>query len=178
MEVIGDGWSTGVAVLLAIGQGYLTATPLQMANAYAAIANGGDVLQPYIVDKVQAPDGTFTQVGERKVVHELPLSPEQIADLQSALVEQTHNDQNVGSAKVFNDFDWPISGKTGTAQTENNDKPHSWFAAYGGSDGEATIASAVLIENIGEGVSHSAPATKSVYEWYAQNDDGSGTPVP
>jgi len=178
MDVIGDGWATGDAVLLAIGQGYLTATPLQMANAYAAIANGGDVLQPYIVDKVQAPDGTFTQIGERKVVHELPLTPEQIADLQSALTEQTHNDENVGSAKVFNDFDWPISGKTGTAQTETNDKPHSWFAAYGGADGEATIASVVLVENIGEGVSHAAPATKTVYEWYAGQDGDDSTPVP
>jgi penicillin-binding protein 2 len=178
MDVIGDGWATGDAVLLAIGQGYLTSTPLQMANAYAAIANGGDVLQPYIIDKVQDPDGTFTQVGERKVVRELPLTPAQIADLQSALAEQTHNDQNVGSSKVFNDLDWPISGKTGTAQTENNDNPHSWFAAYGGADGEATIASVTLVENVGEGVTYAAPATKLVYEWYIQQESGGGTPVP
>jgi len=179
-DVIGDGWSTGDAVLLAIGQGYLNATPLQMANAYAAIANGGALLQPYIVDRIQAPDGTFSQVGEREVIRELPLTDTQIAVLQSALAEQTHNTDGVGSARIFNDFDWPISGKTGTAQNalDDSDKPHAWFAAYGGSDGEATIASVVLIENIGEGVAYAAPSTRQVYEWYISSDyEGDQEPI-
>jgi penicillin-binding protein 2 len=171
-EVINDGWSTGDAVILAIGQGYMTATPLQMANAYAAIANGGFVLQPYIVDRVQDPDGTITQVGERVVNSELPLTDVQLADLQSALAEQTHNAENVGSNKVFGDLDWPISGKTGTAQNEldGTDRPHSWFAAYGGEGDEATIASAIMIENVGEGVTYAAPATREVYDWYIASD--------
>lgn len=180
MDVIGDGWSTGDAVNLAIGQGYMTATPLQMANAYAAIANGGDVLQPYIVDRVRSPDGTITQVGERTVIGELPLTGQQIAEIQAALAEQTHNSQGVGSNKVFGDMDWPVSGKTGTAQNEldGSDKPHSWFAGYGGEGDEATIASAVLIENVGEGVTYAAPATRQVLDWYAASDladGGSGT---
>jgi len=168
-EVVGDGWATGDAVNFAIGQGYLTATPLQMANAYAAIANGGTLLQPYIVDRVQEPGGgAFTQVGERVVIGELPLTDAQIGDLQDALAEQPRNEAGVGSDKVFGDLDWPISGKTGTAQNEldGSDKPHSWFASYGGEDGEATIASVVMIENIGEGVSYAAPATRMVYDWY------------
>ena len=169
-EVVGDGWATGDAVNLAIGQGYLTATPLQMANAYAAIANGGTLLQPYIVDYVKDPDGAATQIGERTVIRELPLSETQIADLQSALFEQPRNEAGVGSDKVFGDLDWPISGKTGTAQTENNDQPHSWFVSYGGADGEATIASATLVENIGEGVTYAAPATRMVYDWYITSD--------
>jgi penicillin-binding protein 2 len=169
LEVVGDGWATGDAVNLAIGQGYLTATPLQMANAYAAIANGGHLLQPYIVDYTKTGDGEMTQIGERVVIHDLPLTADQIADLQSALAEQTHNSANVGSNKIFGDLDWPISGKTGTAQTETNDTPHSWFAAYGGADGEATIASVTLIENRGEGVSYAAPATRMVYDWYIQS---------
>jgi penicillin-binding protein 2 len=176
LDVIGDGWSTGDAVILAIGQGYMTATPLQMANAYAAIANGGDVLQPYIVDRVQSPDGTITQVGKRTVIGELPLTDEQIGEIQAALAEQTHNSQGVGSSKVFGDMDWPVSGKTGTAQNEldGSDKPHSWFAAYGGEGDEATIASVVLIENVGEGVTYAAPATRQVLDWYAASDLADG----
>jgi len=106
------------------------------------------------------------------VIRELPLTNAQVDDLQAALAEQTHNPDNVGSARIFNDFDWPISGKTGTAQNEldGSDKPHAWFAAYGGSDGEATIASVVLIENIGEGVAYAAPSTRQVYEWYIASD--------
>ncbi len=171
-DVINDGWSTGDAVILAIGQGYMTATPLQMANAYAAIANGGDLLQPYIVDRVQDPDGTITQVGERVVIGELPLTDAQLTELQAALAEQTHNAQNVGSNKVFGDLDWPISGKTGTAQNEldGTDRPHSWFASYGGEGDEATIASVVMVENVGEGVTYAAPATRQVYNWYVTSD--------
>lgn len=171
-SVINDGWSTGDAVILAIGQGYMTATPLQMANAYAAIANGGYLLQPYIVDRVQDPDGTITQVGERVVIGELPLTDVQLAELQEALAEQTHNAQNVGSNKVFGDLDWPISGKTGTAQNEldGSDRPHSWFASYGGEGDEATIASVVMVENVGEGVTYAAPATRQIYNWYITSD--------
>ncbi len=173
-KTVGDGWATGDAVNFAIGQGYLEATPLQMANAYAAIANGGTLLRPYIVDRTGVPGGGTKQVGKRVEIGELPLSDAQIAELQSALRDQTSNDAGVGSSKVFGDFDWPISGKTGTAQNnlDASDKPHSWFAAFSGPQegGEATITSVVMVENIGEGVSYAAPATKMVYEWYRNSD--------
>jgi penicillin-binding protein 2 len=168
-EVVGDGWSTGDAVILAIGQGYLEATPLQMANAYAAIANGGTLLQPYIVDKTAVPGAAATQVGKRVEIRELPLSDAEVAELQSAFREQTSNTDGVGSSKVFGDFQWPISGKTGTAQNllDGTDKPHSWFAAYGGptEGGTATVTSIVLVENVGEGVSYAAPVTRQIYDW-------------
>jgi len=179
LDVVGDGWATGDAVNFAIGQGYMTATPLQMANAYAAIANGGTLLQPYIVDRVQDPNGgAFTQIGRRTVLGELPLTDAQIGDLQDALAEQPRNEAGVGSDKVFGDLDWPISGKTGTAQNEldGSEDPHSWFASYGGEDGEATIASVVMVENIGEGVSYAAPATRLVYDWYIASGLATDTP--
>lgn len=174
-EMVGDGWATGDAVNLSIGQGFLEATPLQMASAYAAIANGGDLLRPFIVDTTETADGKVTQAGKRKVIGELPLDKDQVAELQSALREQTSNTAGVGSSKVFGDFPWPISGKTGTAQNgEDPDRtpPHSWFAAYGGpdEDGDATITSIVLVENVGEGVSYAAPATKEIYDWYRKSD--------
>ena len=53
LETVGDFWATGDAINLAIGQGYFLATPLQMANVYATIANGGDLLQPFIVEYAQ-----------------------------------------------------------------------------------------------------------------------------
>ena len=182
LDVVGDGWATGDAVNFAIGQGYMNATPLQMANAYATIANGGTLLQPYIVDRLQDSNGASTQIGQRTVIGELPLTDAQIGDLQDALAEQPDNPEGVGSDKVFGDLDWPISGKTGTAQNDlggGDVPPHSWFASYGGEDGEATIASAVMVENIGEGVSYAAPATRMVYDWYitsglAESQPGTG----
>ena len=168
-EVVGDGWATGDAVNLSIGQGYMEATPLQMANAYAAIANGGTLLQPYIVDKTAVPGTDPVQVGKRVEKGKLPLTAVQVGELQSALRDQTSNADGVGSAKVFGDFAWPISGKTGTAQNtiDTSGKPHSWFAAYGGptEGGTATVTSVILVENIGEGVSYAAPATRQIYNW-------------
>jgi len=173
-ENIGDGWSTGDSVNMAIGQGYVQATPLQMANVYATIANGGTLLQPYIVDRTQADGNTATkQVGVRKEIGKVPLTPGQMSQLQDMLRDQTSNDQNVGSAKVFADFAWDISGKTGTAENniDGTDKPHSWFAAYGpGTNGEPTIASCVMFENMGEGVSYAAPATKEIYQDYIKSN--------
>ena len=170
LENVGDGWATGDNVNLSIGQGYLLTSPLQMANAYAAIANGGELLQPYIVDKALLP-GTdqVEQIGERKVIRELPLTDEQIAMLQGALRDQTSNDAGVGSSRIFGDFPWPIAGKTGTAQNgpqDNPPPPHSWFAAYGPAGEEATVASVVMFEQVGEGVQYAAPVTKVIYQAY------------
>lgn len=172
----GDGWATGDNVQLAIGQGFMTATPLQMAVAYAAIANGGDVLIPYVVDKTQVEGQEPVQVGERQVRGTLPLNEQQIGWIQTALRSQTTDPYGYGSSRLFGDFPFSISGKTGTAQNDraNEDgRPHSWFAAYApfpGDGGEASLASIAMVENAGEGVSFAAPVTKIIYQnwmdWY------------
>ncbi len=172
LDVLNDYWAHGDAVNLAIGQGYLEATPLQMANAYAAIANGGTLLQPFIVEFSRDADGTQTRIGKRRVIRELPISEANLEEIRSALRDQTSNPWGVGSAKVFGDFDWPIAGKTGTAQNQLNkaEKPHSWFAAFGPYGGRATIASIVMVESSGEGVSFAAPRTRQIYEAYLKLD--------
>ncbi|CAA9549723.1 MAG: Cell division protein FtsI [Peptidoglycan synthetase] [uncultured Thermomicrobiales bacterium] len=187
LDTFGDYWATGDAVNLAIGQGFLQATPLQMATAYAAIANGGDLLQPYVVDRVRAPGGAEERIGERMVRSQLPLSRGTIRELQSALRDQTSDPTGFGSVRVFGDFGWPIAGKTGTAQNgapaseasktgsdaqrgARGQKPHSWFAAFGPYGEEATIASTVMVEQVGEGVSYAAPVTKAIYETYLKTD--------
>jgi len=172
LDTLNDYWATGDAVNLAIGQGYLLATPLQMANAYAAIANGGDVLRPFIVEYTRDTDGTDTRVGKRRVLNELPMTDSQIAEVQSALRDQTSNANGVGSSRVFGEFNWPIAGKTGTAENQSNKlaKPHSWFAAFGPYGKRATITSIVMVESSGEGVEFAAPRTKKIYEDYLKSD--------
>ena len=172
LDTLDDYWARGDAVNLSIGQGYLEATPLQMANAYAAIANGGDVLQPFIVEYTRNDDGSDTRVGKRTVLQKLPLKQSQIEEMQSALRDQTSNIYGSGSAQVFGDFDWPIAGKTGTAQNDMNreQKPHAWFAAFGPYGEEATITTIVMVESSGEGVSHAAPRTRKIYEYYIGSD--------
>ena len=170
LETLGDYWATGDAVNLAIGQGFLQVTPLQLATAYAAIANNGDLLRPYIVSQIVDPDGAREPVGERVVRSHLPVSQATLAALQSALRGQTSDPNGAGSYRVFGDMAWPIAGKTGTAQRNASAtaKPHSWFAAFGPYGEEAEIASAVMYESAGEGVSFAAPTTRHIYEaWLA-----------
>jgi penicillin-binding protein 2 len=144
-----------------------------MATAYAAIANGGDLLQPYLVAATVVGEGEPEPVGERTVRGELPLSPETVAEVQSALRDQTSDWNGFGSVRVFGDFPWPIAGKTGTAQNQMDTKtqlPHSWFAAFGPYGEDATITSIVMIENVGEGVSFAAPITRQIYTAYLGSD--------
>jgi penicillin-binding protein 2 len=171
-EVIGDFWARGDAVNLAIGQGFMEATPLQMANSYTAIANGGVLLQPFIIEFQKDPDGSQKRLGKRTKIRDLPLSDEQIGELQSALRDQTSNSWGAGSVTVFGDFGWPIAGKTGTAQNQltTEQKPHSWFAAFGPYGEQSTIASIVMVESVGEGVTYAAPRTRQIYEAYLQTD--------
>ncbi len=186
LDTFGDYWATGDAVNMAIGQGFLEATPLQMATAYAAIANGGTLLKPYIVAETIGSGDARERVGQREERGKIPLDREQIRDLQSALRDQTSNPNGVGSARVFGDFQYPIAGKTGTAQTgaartdaaqvgaartqQDKDKPHSWFASFGPYGGEATIATTVMVETSGEGVMFAAPVTRKIYEAYLKTD--------
>ena len=171
-ENIGDYWARGDAVNLSIGQGYLEATPLQMANAYTAIANGGKLLKPFIVEYTQDEDGSLKQIGKRKVIRTLPLDKDQVAEIQSAMRDQASNIYGAGSVRVFGDFEWPIAGKTGTAQNQmtKDQKPHSWFAGWGPYGEKATIASIVMVESSGEGVSFAAPRTRTIYDAYLQTD--------
>jgi penicillin-binding protein 2 len=172
LETFGDYWATGDAVNLAIGQGFLQVTPLQLATAYAAIANGGYLLQPYIVSELVDPGGAREPAGERIVRGRLPISGATLTALQTALRAQTSDPNGAGSYRVFGDMTWPIAGKTGTAQRTASAaaKPHSWFAGFGPYGAEAEIASAVIFESVGEGVSYAAPATRRIYDAWLQSD--------
>ena len=125
---------------------------------------------PYVVDKTQVAGEDPVQVGQRQVRNRLPLTDQQIGWIQTALRSQTSDPYGYGSTRLFGDFPWSISGKTGTAQNDrpNEDgRPHSWFAAYAPFPGDGSaveIASIVMVENVGEGISHAAPVTKIIYQ--------------
>jgi penicillin-binding protein 2 len=172
LETFGDYWATGDAVNLSIGQGFLQVTPLQVATAYAAIANGGELLQPYIVTQIVDAKGAAEPAGERVVRGRLPVSQASLSALQAALHSQTSDPNGAGSFRVFGDMTWPIAGKTGTAQRNASAaaKPHSWFAGFGPYGERPEIASAVMFESAGEGVSYAAPVTRRIYDaWYASD---------
>ncbi len=114
-----------------IGQGYDAATPLQVLNSYAALANGGSLLKPQIVRRVLAPDGTVVEEFQPELIHRVDADPSTLRTMRLAAREV------VTSRHTANLVDLPIvvAGKTGTAEFGLRDSQgrlpyHTWFTAF------------------------------------------------
>jgi penicillin-binding protein 2 len=153
---------------LAVGQGNLQVSPLQVANFVAAVANGGTLYIPQTIEQVVDPDGNIVYQFEPQVLGELPVSAENLAEIRAAMELVTQNSR--GTAEfVFRNFSVAVSGKTGTAQTGGDfDDPHAWFVAFTEENREdlPDIVVAVIIENRGEGSEWAAPVARRVLESY------------
>ncbi|RLC81169.1 MAG: penicillin-binding protein 2 [Chloroflexi bacterium] len=189
VNTIGEQWWVGDTINIAIGQGYLLVTPLQVARMIAAVANGGTLYRPYVIQRIgPAGDTLPEQVTQPEAVGALPVSAEHLAAIQDALLGVTT--KSIGTASHrFTGLSIPVAGKTGTAEVGGPDtEPHSWFAAYAPAD-NPEIAIVVLAENAGEGSSVAAPLTRQVVEAYyglplsplpplAEEDYAPPTPTP
>ncbi|MCL4545973.1 MAG: penicillin-binding protein 2 [Chloroflexi bacterium] len=159
-------WYPGDPVNLAIGQGSLLVTPLQMATWISAIANGGTMWMPRIVDKVVLSTGEVAQPAPVKARWKLPVSDNDLAFVRAAMrrtVSETASWLGTG-AWAFRDFPIPVSAKTGTAQS-GQQQPHAWFASFAPSD-KPEIAVIAMAEHAGEGADVAAPICRRMYEAY------------
>ena len=137
------------------GQGEVLATPLQMALAAAAVANGGQIMKPYIVSQVlDYHQNVLEQTKPR--VWLTPLTAETAAQMTDLMVEVVNN--GTGTAAAIAGVQ--VAGKTGTAEVENGE-PHAWFAAFAPAD-DPQVVVAVLVENAGTGGSIAAPIARQV----------------
>ncbi len=160
-----EGWGTGDTVNLAIGQGYLLVTPLQVARMMAAVANGGTLYRPYIVDRVVDSTNDIEPITQPQATGRLPISQANLQIIQEALYGVTTASLGTATHR-FQGLDIPVAGKTGTAEQPDKDAlPHSWFAGYFPAD-NPQIAMAVLVENAGEGSTVAAPMFRQVIEGY------------
>jgi len=171
----GEPWYPGETPSVAIGQGYVNVTPLQMANAMAAIANGGNLYQPWFVRKVESLDGKLIRAYGPEKIRSLNLNKRTLTVLRRALKDVVHSNKGTGvkarSSRV------QIAGKTGTAQVakmvgeiiKSEDLPypirdHAWFAAYAPA-ARPEIVVVILLEHGGHG-SKAAPLAKELIEKY------------
>jgi penicillin-binding protein 2 len=173
LENHGEIWTSGDSVNLAIGQGFLTVTPLQVARYVAAVANGGTLYRPWVIERIgAAPDGSAPeQVFDPQVAGTLPVSAENLNAIRQGMEGATQRAGGTATYRFYN-LSVPVAGKTGTAQAPGETSlPHSWFAGYAPSNCdnlpegcEAQIAVAVVIENAGEGSNVAAPMFRQVVE--------------
>jgi penicillin-binding protein 2 len=169
----GEGWAPGDAVNMAIGQGFVTVTPLQLANLMAAIANGGTLFRPALIDRIGSGGGAPEEQWPIEAAGTLPLSAEHLEAIREGLWRVTNNPSGT-AAYQFERLAVPVAGKTGTAETVG--RPHAWFVGYAPAaphsrpDGtlieEPEIAIVVLMEHAGEGSAVAAPVFRRIVELY------------
>jgi penicillin-binding protein 2 len=161
-------WKPGDSIQLAIGQGDLLVTPLQMTRFYAAIANGGMLVTPHVLMDVENPNKTIVPTTAPPAPRPVKgLDPANLKAIQQGLFEGTHDPLGT-SYGVFGNFPEPIAGKTGTAQKTvhlpgyTGERDQSWWCGYGPAT-DAKLVVCAVIENGGEGGSAAAPAAARVF---------------
>jgi penicillin-binding protein 2 len=164
-----DEWLPGYTVNMAIGQGDLQVNPLQMAVTYAAIANGGKVLEPRLgmgIARTSNGEQEILREFNPKVVRRLPLDATELAVIEQGLVDVISGDQGTATT-AFAGFPTdlhPIAGKTGTAQIgESEDLNRAWFVSYAPVDDPRYVI-AVYLEKAGHGGESAAPIARQIYE--------------
>ncbi|PZR53176.1 penicillin-binding protein 2 [Xylanimonas oleitrophica] len=139
----GDAFTPDRVALSAIGQGDVATTPLQVAMISAAIANGGELMQPYLVQTVRDPSLEVVQDASPRKVRDA-VSPSTASALTDMMVGVVRN--GTGTAAQIPGVD--VAGKSGTAQTAPNTPPHTWFTAFAPAQ-DPQVAVAVVVENGG-----------------------------
>ncbi len=163
-------YNLGDTVSLAIGQGDVVASPLQMAVVYAALANGGKVVRPHLGLEIESPGGELIQRIERDPSRRVDINDQDLAAVREGLRLAASTPEGT-SGDVFGGWDhgrYPIYGKTGTAQRPPK-RDQSWYVAYV-PDPDRPIVVAVTVEEGGFGAAVAAPiACRILSSWYRQD---------
>ncbi|MFQ5611508.1 MAG: penicillin-binding protein 2 [Anaerolineae bacterium] len=159
---LGEAFFEGDAVNMAIGQGYLLTSPLQIANMLAAIGNGGTLYQPQLIERFSN-RAIGDQYSSPEARGTLPLAPETLATLRRGLAGVVSGARGT-ARRAFDGWAYTAAGKTGTAETGIS-APHAWFAGYTPAD-EPRVAITVVLENAGEGSEHAAPIFRLMAETF------------
>ncbi len=172
-------WFLGETISASIGQGYNLVTPLQQANMMVAVANGGVLLKPYLIKRIEKPDGKILKEFFPELKGKIDGSSENLEIIRKALHDVVNMPKGTGQkAKLKNII---VSGKTGTVQVvrmknkmgfEKEDVPykhrdHAWFVGFAPYE-KPEIVVAVLIEHGGHGGATAAPIAKKIIKKYFQ----------
>lgn len=159
-DKIGERWYIGDDYHAAIGQGFVTATPLQIVNAIATIANGGTSYVPHVVSQIRSADGKVTSV-PTEIVRKDFIDP----NILRIVREGMRATVTEGTAQPLNSLSVAVAGKTGTAQFGSEQKTHGWFVSFAPYE-NPELAMIVLVEGQGVEGYNAVPVTKDAYEWY------------
>lgn len=182
----GARWVTGDTYNLAIGQGLFSATPLQLLNATAAVANGGTLYRPQVLFEVRTVDGDLVRPFQPQVIRQIPVSAANLALVREGMLGAVE----WGTARRVKLEGVAVAGKTGTAEyclvdetdncwrdEEGNLPVHAWFTAFAPYE-HPEIALVVFIEGGGEGSQVAAPVAAKILRYYFGLPEPQPTPTP
>ena len=172
-------WFLGETISASIGQGYNLVTPLQQANMMVAVANGGMLLKPYLVKRIENPDGRILNEFFPEIKGKIGGKSENLEIIRKALHDVVNGPKGTGRKAKLDDI--VVSGKTGTVQVvrmktkkklEKKEIPykhrdHAWFVGFAPYE-KPEIVVAVLIEHGGHGGATAAPIAKKIIKKYFQ----------
>ena len=179
----GEPWQEGETLSIAIGQGFDLVTPLQVCAMTSALANGGILYKPFLIEKIIDPEGQVIKEFDPTVDVELVGMNKYLALIRDGLVGAV-NDKH-GTAREARLKDITVAGKTGTAQVVTMEKfketaeedvaykhrDHAWFTSFAPAE-KPEIAVTILVEHGGHGGSAAAPVAKKIMEKYFAKKNG------
>lgn len=152
---------SGDVMQVAIGQGATLTTPLQNIFLVSAAVNGGTLMKPYLVDRVENIYGSVVRQQEPSKAAS-PLTKDEARQLMEYMREAVES----GTASALNTTRYRAGGKTGSAQfKEGSSDSHAWFVGYAQKDGKS-IAVSIIMEGAGTGSAHAVPAAKKIFDVY------------
>lgn len=150
------------AMQTAIGQGNTLISPLHNAMITATVANGGVMMKPYVVDRIENADGGRVKKYSPQVI-ETPMSPTEAAYI-GIMMRKVVTD---GTAKKLKNLEANVAGKTGSADHASGKAAHAWFVGYAPFEDPKIVVS-VVVENVGTGSDYAVPIAKKIFEEYFQ----------
>ncbi len=171
-------WQLGETISASIGQGYNLVTPMQQASMMAAVANGGILLKPYLVKRIEEPEGKIRKEFFPNIVGQLGMAPDHLEQVREALRDVVNGARGTGKKSRLKNI--IVSGKTGTAQVvrmksnkelKNDEvipvryRDHAWFVAFAPYE-KPEIVMAIIIEHGGHGGTTAAPIARKIFKKY------------
>jgi penicillin-binding protein 2 len=165
-EVKDEHWYIGDTYHLAIGQGDVLVTPIQLAVSTASVANGGTVHEPFLVRALTWPDKDPKD--RPTTARHTTVPAADIATVRAGMRETV----TAGSGRSLSLLATPVAGKTGTSQISGTDETHAWFTSFG-PYAEPELVVTVLVERGGAGDKVAAPIARDIWQWWGDNRAGS-----
>lgn len=155
-----NGSKTTLKVDTAIGQGKTVITPLHNAMIACAVANGGILMKPYVVDKLVADNMDIKSINQPEKAAKF-MSREESSILKAMMKEVVDK----GTAKSLKNNNYSAAGKTGSAEYDNSNKSHAWFIGFAPVD-NPKIAVSIIVEEAGSGGTYAVPIAKKMFDYY------------